>query len=175
MNARLWWLVGGFAVVAAAFVYSRTQAGSESVSTLLGETMNTISNTVRGIRNNNPTNMMDAGIHWEGMIGTDADGFLRFDTMVNGIRAAAKDLANMSQLHGIDTVDAAIRRWSKTDQDAYVANVSAALNVDPHDAIDLTDDNTRQIIIRAMTVQENGAIAAALIPDSIIVQGVSLA
>jgi hypothetical protein len=72
-------------------------------------------------------------------------------------------------------VDAAIRRWSKTDQDAYVANVSAALNVDPHDAIDLTDDNTRQIIIRAMTVQENGAIAAALIPDSIIVQGVSLA
>lgn len=173
MNVRTYWLLGGLAGVAALFVYSRTDSGSQLLASLVGGTVGTVTNAVRGIRNNNPTNLEDAGIRWDGMTGVDADGYLRFATMVAGLRAASKNLANYQNLHGINTVDAAIRRWSKTDQDAYVANVAAALGVDPHEAIDLTDGSTQLGMLRAMIVQENGTAASLLIPDSVIAEAIA--
>ena len=47
--------------------------------------------TPRGIRNNNPGNLKDFGIPWDGLVGRDADGFCVFATPFHGIRAAARD------------------------------------------------------------------------------------
>lgn len=126
--------------------------------------------TIRGIRNNNPTNMVDSGIQWNGLTGVDPNGFLIFGTTEQGLVAASKNLKNYALLHGIDTVDAAIRRWSATDQDAYVSNVAAYLGVDPQDSIDLTDPSTRANMLRAIIRQEDGGAGALLVSDSLIVQ-----
>lgn len=126
--------------------------------------------TIRGIRNNNPTNMVDSGIAWNGKTGVDPNGFLIFGTTQDGLNAASKNLKNYALLDGIDTVDAAIRRWSATDQDAYVANVAAYLGVDPQDSIDLTDPGTRANMLRAIIRQEDGGAGALLVSDALIVQ-----
>jgi hypothetical protein len=130
--------------------------------------------TIRGIRNNNPTNLEDAGIAWNGMTGVDSGGKLIFATMQDGLNAASKNLKNYAVLHGINTVDEAIRRWSATDQDAYVSNVAAFLGVDSQESIDLVDPNTRANMLRAIIRQEDGGAAALLIPDSLIVNAANV-
>jgi len=125
-----------------------------------------IVSTVRGIRNNNPTNLEDAGIAWQGMIGTDGP-YCVFDTMENGIRAAAINLRNYWRLHGINTVDGIVRRWSATDQDAYVSHVSGWIGVDPQDALDMEDVGVRTQLLQAMTRQEEGLPAELLIDSTI--------
>jgi hypothetical protein len=162
MQSRIWWLLGGLAVAVAAFVYSRTQSGSDAV----GAVVDKIISTIRGIRNNNPTNLEDAGIAWQGMTGTDGP-YCVFDTMENGIRAAAINLRNYWRLHGINTVDGIVRRWSATDQDAYVSNVSRWLGVDPQDALDMEDAGVRTQVLQAMTRQEEGLPAELLIDSRI--------
>lgn len=172
MNARALWFWGALGAVAALWVYSRTDSGSQTVADIVG---GAVGSAIRGIRNNNPTNLEDAGIQWDGLTGVDPGGYLVFNTMVSGLRAASKNLANYQNLHGINTVDGAIRRWSKTDQDAYVANVAAALGVDPYESIDLTDGSTQLAMLRVIIVQENGQAASLLIPDSVIAEGIASA
>lgn len=134
--------------------------------------MQNIASTIRGIRNNNPTNMRNSGIHWQGMIGVDPEGFLIFDTMANGLRAPAINLRNYGRLDGITTVDGVARRWSKTDQDAYSANLAAFLGVDPQDGIDLEDKGILTQLVRGIIRQEDGG-AAELLVDSQIAPAVA--
>jgi len=112
--------------------------------------------TVRGLRNNNPGNIKyNPANQWQGQTGQDADGFVIFDTMVNGIRALAETLRNYGR-QGYNTVQAIISRWSTTDQAAYIANVAAALQVSPSDTLDMTDADTITNLTNAIITQENG-------------------
>jgi len=163
MHARTWTLLGIAAAAAALWVYSRSQSGSEALGGLVGKVVSSI----RGIRNNNPTNMMDSGIRWDGMTGVDPDGFLIFATMAAGLRAPAKNLRNYGRLDGISTVDGVARRWSKTDQDAYSANLAAWIGVDPHDSIDLEDYATLAALVRGIIRQEDGGAAELLVDSQI--------
>lgn len=129
--------------------------------------MDKVASSIRGIRNNNPTNMMDSGIAWDGMTGVDADGFLIFKDMPSGLRAPAKNLRNYGRLDGITTVDGVARRWSKTDQDAYSANLAAWIGVDPHDSIDLEDYATLAALVRGIIRQEDGGAAELLVDGQI--------
>jgi len=131
----------------------------------------------RGLRNNNPLNIEDDGTTaWEGLDTPRNDGeapqpMLRFTDPVYGIRAAAHILSNYVAVDGVPpTVQSLITRWSKTDQAAYVANVAAALGVDPTDTIDLS--SALPVMIPAMIVQENGLNPYSA---STIAQGLSLA
>jgi len=162
-HAQTYWLLGGLAVAGAAWIYSRTQSGQSILADLVGRVVS----TVRGIRNNNPTNMKDAGIQWDGMTGVDPDGFLQFATMADGLRAPAKNLRNYGRLDGISTVDGVARRWSKTDQDAYSANLATWLGVDPHDSIDLEDYATLAALVRGIIRQEDGGAAELLVDSQI--------
>jgi hypothetical protein len=105
------------------------------------------------------------------MIGVDGP-FLVFDTMANGLRAAAINLRNYGRLDGITTVDGVARRWSKTDQDAYSANLAAFLGVDPQDNIDLEDRGTLTQLVRGIIRQEDGG-AAELLVDSQVATAVA--
>ena len=110
MNTRSAYLVVlGVAAVAsvALFAYSRTSSGTNWI----GGIVDKVASSIRGIRNNNPTNLEDSGIAWQGMTGTDGP-YCKFATVHDGLRAASKNLKNYALLHGIDTVDGAIRRWS---------------------------------------------------------------
>jgi hypothetical protein len=159
-----YWVLGGVLLAAAGLlIYSRTQSGSNAV----GDLVDKVTSTIRGIRNNNPTNMKDAGIQWQGMTGVDPDGFLIFDTMANGLRAPVINLRNYGRLDGITTVDGVARRWSKTNQDAYSANLSRWLGVDPQDSIDLEDRYTLGQLVRGIIRQEDSGAAELLVDSQI--------
>jgi hypothetical protein len=125
----------------------------------------------RGIRNNNPGNIVyDPANDWLGQTGSDGT-FAVFSHPVYGIRAMAKALVNYVTKDGVSpTVDSIIRRWSKTDQDAYVNNVSKALGVSPHDTIDL--QASLPVMIKTMIKQEDGVDPYS---DNLLMQGISLA
>lgn len=162
MSTRLWTLLGIAAAAVGLWLYSRTSSGTRA----LGAAVDEIASSIRGIRNNNPTNLEDAGIKWQGMVGTDGP-YCVFDTMENGIRAAALNLRNYWRLHGINTVDGIVRRWSATDQDAYVSHVSGWIGVDAQEALDMEDAGVRTQILQAMTRQEEGLPAELLIDSQI--------
>lgn len=125
--------------------------------------------TVRGLRNNNPGNIKyNANNQWQGQTGFDSDGFAIFDTMTDGVRALARILTNYGG-QGLDTVQEIITKWSTTDQAAYVANVAAALDVDPNDVLDMTNEDTITNLTNAIIKQENGfnPISAAVIQTGV--------
>jgi hypothetical protein len=130
----------------------------------------------RGLRLNNPGNIFyNPNNAWAGQIVPSTDPELaQFSTLLYGIRAIGHTLASYSA-EGFNTVDSIIRRYSATDQDAYVANVSSALGVDPGATIDPTDPNTRFALVRAIINQEQGSIPAMTISDNTVAQGLAMA
>ena len=163
MKPRLWIGLGALVAAVGLWWYARSSSGASAV----GDIVDKVASSIRGIRNNNPTNMKDSGIQWQGLVGVDPDGFLIFATMADGLRAPAKNLRNYGRLDGISTVDGVARRWSKTDQDAYSANLSAYLGVDPHESIDLEDYGTLATLVRGIVRQEDGGAAELLVDGQI--------
>lgn len=121
----------------------------------------------RGLRNNNPGNiMLEAGQTWQGQLtqaqveqagGTWDGTFVQFDTMTDGVRALILTLSNYINADGVaPDVSDIITRWSATDQDAYVADVASALGVAPTDTLTM-NSATYIALAQAITTQENGA------------------
>ena len=68
---------------------------------------------VRGWRNNNPGNLTDTAIDWDGETGLNLDpNFEEFTTPEYGIRAIGKLLLNYQKIHGIDTVTGVVSRYA---------------------------------------------------------------
>ncbi len=66
----------------------------------------------RNWRNNNPLNMIDNGINWQGLDSPRNDGkMLRFQSPYHGCRAAALDLAHKIQ-RGLNTPFKIIEVWA---------------------------------------------------------------
>lgn len=110
-----------------------------------------------GIRQNNPGNIRATGIPWQGANGAQG-GFQTFDTPVNGIRAAARNLETYGQ-HGINTVEGIVNRWappSENNTGAYVQAVSQALGVDPKAPLNMNDPKVLQGLTSAIIQHENG-------------------
>jgi hypothetical protein len=147
---------------AAVLVYSLTSSGSTGI----GGIVDKVTSTIRGIRDNNPTNLEDSGIQWNGLVGTDGV-YLKFDTMANGLRAAALNLRNYWRLHGINTIEGIAQRWSATDQAAYVANLSTWLQVDAQDSLDMEDTGVLAQLLKGMVRQEDGLPAELLVDSQI--------
>lgn len=126
----------------------------------------------RGIRNNNPGNIRRmAGTTWLGEAEEQNDpDFVQFATPEYGLRAIALILASYKIRDGITTIEGAIRRWSATDQDAYVANVAEACHVPPDETVDL--EQYLPYILPAIVAQECADYAY---PEQTILNGISLA
>lgn len=128
------WALG---IIAALYLFSRTQAGQDALAPITNYVGDLLSGP-RGIRNNNPGNLVRNAVKWQGLLtqaqvealGWTWDAkFCQFDTPANGVRAIGHVLLSY-QSRGLSTVDECIREYSATDQDAYVANVTAALGLD---------------------------------------------
>lgn len=149
-----------FGIAGALWWYSRTSSGQGVIGSISDYVGNLL--TPRGIRNNNPGNVVRSSIHWQGSLTPDevaARGwtwdpiFEQMDTPADGVRMIGHILTSYSQ-RGLSSVDAIVRSYSTTDQDAYVANVAEALGVGPQDTIDVTGD--LPAIAIAIIQQENG-------------------
>lgn len=108
----------------------------------------------RGIRNNNPGNLVDAGIPWRGLIGSDETGKAVFRTALEGIRAMYIDLRTGFERDREDTVREIITEWSATDREPYIKFISRFLGVGPDEPLELA--SVRVPLIKGITQFENG-------------------
>jgi hypothetical protein len=113
--------------------------------------------TPRGIRNNNPGNLIDAGIPWRGLVGRDADGYAVFRTALEGIRAAYIDLRTGFHRDREDTVREIVTEWAPPTENPtarYIDHVARALGVGPDTPLVLERD--RIPLLEAIFEFENG-------------------
>jgi hypothetical protein len=128
----------------------------------------------RGLRDNNPGDIR-AGDTWQGMVATDPDGFVIFQTIAWGIRAMATDLLNKIN-KGENTITAIISIYappSENDTPAYIAAVSSDMGIDPDTPLPM-DEATFHQLIRAIMNHELGENYSAMISDADIDQGISM-
>ena len=87
----------------------------------IGDVINRSGTTV-GVRNNNPANIKYySPINWNGQQGSDAAGFIIFDTMKNGVRAAAINLNSYINA-GYNTPRKITARWASGDSQEILNN-----------------------------------------------------
>ena len=114
----------------------------------------------RGERNNNPCNLRDFGIVWDGLAEPphDGDGYCRFAYAAAGIRAGARDL-HTKWARGLNTVRQIISVFAPPSENAtgaYVSDVAARLGIGPDDPVDLADVEALQEFVTAVIFHENG-------------------
>ena len=110
-----------------------------------------------GLRYNNPGNIRP-GAGFYGETG-EGDGYARFGSEEEGLRAMARLLGTYSDKYGINTVEDLVGRYApRSDNpesfDNYVGYMSDALGVEPDEAFDLI--GRRDEIIPAMVGFEQG-------------------
>lgn len=111
----------------------------------------------RGIRNNNPGNIKISDINWKGEIPGFDKTFETFDTMENGIRAIVKILLTYQRQYKLKTLSQIIKRYSATDQEAYIQFVAKSIGVGPTEIIDVRD--YIYPLTKAIIKMENGPAA----------------
>lgn len=149
INPLLLLALGGAAVL---YLLSRTQQGQDVTARIIDTAL-----TPRGIRNNNPGNIVRTSDAWKGMSADQSgdDHFVVFDAPVWGLRAMARVLRKYIA-SGADTVQEIIARWApsnENDTDAYVAAVSQSMGVSPSDTV---TDALLPSLMAAITKHENG-------------------
>lgn len=113
----------------------------------------------RGIRNNNPGNVMKGGDSWQGEVQGNDPRYVTFSTPEAGIRAMAKTLLTYQDKHGLDTVEGIVSRWAPATENntvAYATSVAKEMGVKPGDPLNLRDIATLTKLTRAMIRVENG-------------------
>lgn len=132
----------------------------------------------RGIRNNNPLNIVK-GNSWKGERPSQTDRrFEEFESMQYGIRAGFKLLRNyITGFNGLapkmNTVDAIIKRWApnnENDTEAYIKTVCQMSGLNRYQRISFGDRKKMVDIVNAMIYVENGQF----IDRSIIESGYDL-
>ena len=162
------WALGAAVLL---YLFARTKTGEVYIA----GAADAIGGTVRGLRNNNPGNIRHSSSQWQGMSATQTDGsFVQFDSMVYGVRAIAKLLQTYHYSHGLNSVADIISRWAPGNENntaAYIAAVSDYLGVQADDYLDWSSPWTLFGLVRAIIRHENGLVAAALISDATINDG----
>jgi hypothetical protein len=113
----------------------------------------------RGVRNNNPGNIMRGAVQWEGEVAGNDPRYSAFETPEAGIRAMSKNLVAYQDQHGLDTVAGIVSRWApatENDTASYVKAVAKDVGVAPDGRLDLHDPGTLGKVTRAIIKVENG-------------------
>jgi hypothetical protein len=113
----------------------------------------------RGVRNNNPGNIMKGSSKWQGEIQGSDPRYASFNSPEAGIAAMGKNLLTYQNKYGINTVEGIVSRWApatENNTNTYTATVAKALGVKPGDTIDLHDPETLGKLTHTMIQQENG-------------------
>ena len=98
----------------------------------------------RGVRNNNPFNLVYTDDAWEGKVDRDIeieDIFERFDSPEAGIRAGAINVLTQFS-RGYDTLATLLERLTPSETnptEPYIKYVSDRMNIDPNEKLNLTE------------------------------------
>lgn len=115
----------------------------------------------RGIRNNNPGNLVKTNINWQGKVphslNTDSR-FEQFYTLADGLRAMMIDVRN-DIIKGQNTVRKLISEFApafENNTSAYINTVAQMVGIDINTAISVLDKNLLIGIAKAIAYVENG-------------------
>lgn len=115
---------------------------------------------VRGVRNNNPGNLVASNQGWDGELTSDGK-FSRFDTPEHGIRALAKNMRTYQNKHDLNTVSQMISKFAPpedhNDTPTYIKAVAGMMGVDPEQRIDTSDVGTLTKLVNSIITVENGS------------------
>lgn len=118
------------------------------------------SKCVRGVRNNNPGNLVYSEQGWDGELTPDGK-FSRFDTPEHGIRALAKNMRTYQNKHDLNTVAQMISKFAPpedhNDTPTYIKAVAGMMGVDPNQRIDTSDADTLTKLVNGIITVENGS------------------
>jgi BMFP domain-containing protein YqiC len=173
---RIHFLLLGLGGAVVLFLLSRTQRGQQVAGDTL-EFADVAASRIgaallsRGYRNNNPLNLryIDPSRAFNGQVRNDG-GYGVYDSMQNGVRAAGKQLKQYAA-RGMSTIRQIVSTWAppaENDTQAYVADVSAQLDLDADESFDVVTQLAD--LAAAMARHENGYL-----DDSINWQWVYLA
>lgn len=118
----------------------------------------------RGIRNNNPLNIIKSNVEWEGKIPVECntDGtFEQFKSLDLGIRAAVQNLLAHIRRDRRQRIRTTVRdeifRWCPDNTaPGYTAFVCKKANLEPNEILDDTNKNQICRLLWAMSHFENG-------------------
>lgn len=113
----------------------------------------------RGVRNNNPGNIIRGGTQWESEVPGGDPRYASFSTPEAGIRAMGKTLINYQDKYGLNTIEGIVSRWapaSENDTASYVSTVAKEVGQQANAPLDLHDMDTLGKLTRAMIRVENG-------------------
>lgn len=119
-----------------------------------------LSSAPRGIRNNNPGNLIFTNINWTGKLPKEQNKDRRFEMFITpeyGIRAMIKDLKNDIE-KGKNTVPALMTEYAprfENNTDAYIQMVCKDLKVSATAKL-LPTKNTLRLLVHSISRVENG-------------------
>lgn len=119
-------------------------------------------NAPRGIRNNNPGNLVITSIPWKGKVPVfeNTDGrFEQFYNAEDGIRALMLDLLNDYQRDNANTIRKLINQFAPNHENntaAYIQAVSNDTGFGADEIINLQNRNTMLSLVKAIIKHENG-------------------
>lgn len=119
-----------------------------------------LSSAPRGIRNNNPGNLIFTNINWTGKLPKEENKDRRFEMFIApeyGIRAMIKDLKNDIE-KGKNTVPALMTEYAprfENNTDAYIQTVCKDLKVSTSAKL-LPTKNTLRLLVHSISRVENG-------------------
>lgn len=159
----------GLSLIALALWTRRGQA-------LISEGWEMAEKLTRGERNNNPGNIVQSNIAWQGKLPTPSDSrFEQFASAEQGIRALAKLLLTYQDKYGLRTVEQIINRWAppnENDTSAYVNAVANSIGRARTEPLNLHDEMTLFDLTKAIIKHENGRV---IYDDTTLALGVDLA
>lgn len=134
----------------------------------------------RGIRNNNPGNLQQSDVQWQGKVSSADPRYEAFATPEEGIRALALNAQHL-QANGAQTVADLIGKWAPAKENgaastqAYIGAVSQAMGVSPDAPINLQDPNQLLAFTNAVIGHENGGDPSSWYKPEQVKQGVDAA
>lgn len=116
--------------------------------------------TPRGIRNNNPLNIVHSKDVWMGRSETQTDPkFVQFGAMIFGIRAAMVCIRTYINKHKCDTIQSIVSRWCPDSTAAtYVSLVSKRTGIPRSQVISFSNKHDIVAIVSAMAEVECGVL-----------------
>lgn len=115
----------------------------------------------RGIRNNNPLNIVQTNDKWQGLREPQYDKrFCEFADMAHGYRAAFIILKNYIKKHKWITVEQIVSHWAPSNENdtrAYLFAVCNFMDVRKEHVMDYNNMADMMMLASAMTVVENGS------------------
>ena len=137
--------------------------------------------TVRGLRNNNPFNMVKTSIAWQGKVNGTDSRFETFATVEQGIRAGIIDIVEDMAKKGQNTLTKLFEAFAprfENDTTSYINYVSQVSGIAPNAPLLINnqiDAGSLAKIVQGIINKENGTEAAKVITPQILLSGVNMA